>query len=247
MPEYLVTDRATLPKYAKIAPNGRSLTWTTQAEASGFATPELAREAFDATCRILWDAASAKMAKAREDGTLESRPDGSYHTFGDRGVYHNPRLLFGPHWLAEGWSPDTGSTHFGSAFAIASRPAKDDLLGVFEQYYLRSAHGWLCRPQAKNREGRLEWNPAFGLAVAFSSLDAAQAQLGHGSAWIVKTSCVFTDVLPSVAPPDPDDTARSIASACEARDIRASLDESVKLRLEALAESAAPKRPASRL
>ena len=114
----------------------------------------------------------------------------------------------------------------------------DDLLGVFELFYARSDKGWLSRPQRKAAEGVLTWIDTFGLAVPFTSREAAEAALSthHGhSGYVVKTSCAFTAVE-TIGRPSGDDTVGRIASACEARDIRAAMDESALARLKALAE-----------
>lgn len=132
-------------------------------------------------------------------------------------------------------------------FPDASRPAADDLLGVFEQFLIRSSQGWLCRSQTKRQAGSLEWNAAFGLAVPFFSEEAAQAEIlkRYGGAWVIKTSCVFTGISPSPSrPPAPDGVSSAIAAACEARDIRTSLDESVQARLDAMKHPEAPRKNA---
>lgn len=243
MPEYLISQQGDIPKYAKISTNGKSLTWSTQAEASGFGTQAAAREAFNSACGHIMAAGKEKMRKAAASGALVKTP--AYQGFcfefsgrtSSRGI-----ALFIPYWLDAGWQ---GGKLPASSFPDASRPAPDDLLGVFEQFFLRSESGWLCRPQAKHSVGRLEWNAAFGLAVAFFSEEAAQAELAKrpGGGWVVRTSCVFTGISANAdGPADHDDVSRSIAAACEARDIRESLDQSVQSRLAAMRDPEAPKK-----
>lgn len=246
MPEFLISSREERPKYAKISANGKSLTWATQAEASGFVSPTAARSAFNDACRAIMASAEKRVSAALASGSLKRMP-GSH---GRAGVFvmagkrsENALSFFAPHWLLKNWG---GGALPPIGFPDASRPADNDLLGVFEQFFIRSTDGWLCRSQTKRQAGSLEWNAAFGLAVPFFSEEAAQGEIlkRYGGAWVVKTSCVFTGISPSLnRPPAPDRISRAIAAACEARDIRASLDESVQARLDAMKDaSAAPKR-----
>lgn len=247
MPEYLISSREERPKYAKIAANGKSLTWATQAEASGFGSPTAARSAFNDACREIMASAERRVRAALANGSLVKTP-GSH---GRSGIFvmagkrsEQALSFFAPHWLLKHWGDGTLPSIY---FPDASRPADDDLLGVFEQFFIHSTEGWLCRSQTKRQAGGLEWNAAFGLAVPFFSEEAALGEIlkRYGGAWIVKTSCVFTGISPSpTRPPAPDGISRAIAAACEARDIRASLDESVQARLDAMKDPAAPRKRA---
>lgn len=74
MPEYLISSREERPKYAKISANGKSLTWATQSEASGFVSPTAARSAFNDACRGIMASAEKRMGAAAANGSLVKVP-----------------------------------------------------------------------------------------------------------------------------------------------------------------------------
>lgn len=211
MPEYLVSNREEIPKYARIAPNGKSVAFVLMADATGYPTPEAASEAFERACSHMKSLSKTAM-------------------------WH------------QSWAKASQAAR-ARDYPLATRATLDDLLGVFETYYVRSEEGWLSRPQRKAMEGALTWEPSFSLAVPFGSEPAALAALarayGHGGC-VVKASCAFTGV--SVPNPGakkaPDPVRDAISAACEARDIAQSLKEDAEARL--LAAKGPAEEPAKR-
>lgn len=247
MPEFMICDRDTPPRYAKA--DGKVVVWKEKEEATVYPTAIAAREGFDAACAAMLAVANEKLAKSFAEGKVEV--DEKAHAWQKKYSMGSKRgkeaiHLFAPMWLADRWSIPgyDSSVHY----AVASRPTNDDLLGVFEAFYVRTRNMWLARGQQRGSGASYSWDSSFGAAVQFSSEEAAReaAKLhGGGEGWVVKSSCVFTSVSPvsdKLGPqPVADSVAGAIAAACESRDIRASLDESVRERSEAmLAVSQAP-------
>ena len=245
MPVFLIRNDDEMPKFAKIDSDNKKIIWADQADGTGFPTPEAATTAFEEACSAMLKIACAKLAKAENDGQVSKTNYGGYALKKDLGKSSRHTRgkiealeLFCLHWLVR-------KSKRQENFHVASRATHDDLLSVFENFYVRiddynGAPGWLGRPQRKGQTG-LGWEPSFSLAVPFSSREAAAADLqrfgknGH----IVKTSCVFTQVE-AVGKPRPDDVCSAIGSACEARDIEEIINESARARLQALRGELAP-------
>ena len=238
MPQYMVSNGQSMPKFARIDDNGRKAVWVDIEQATGFGTPEAAKEAFrGAVLRMEESArragaravAEKKIVPSHRPGTqwMRKEKDDSWTTAKDPAEFFIPAWA----WAAKSWL---------GQFTVGARPTKEDLLGVFETFYVRSGAGWLCRPQRKSSEGRLEWNESFALAVPFASMEDASARLkkeNHAGS-IVKTSCVFTEVVFDSARSRADDTANMIAAACEARDIQSAIEQSASERISAMNETA---------
>lgn len=253
MPEFLIRNLDAPPKYARLAPNGRAVTWVGQAAATGFPDAAAARLAFDTACSAMGDRATAKMEEGLADGTIAATPNSWQGNFQRLGKHASAAIdFFAAQWLRDRWmgKQPFERQHF---FPDASRQLANDLLGVFETFYVRCADGWLAPIQAKLYAASLSPNASFSLAAPFSSAEAAasaaKAAISTQPFWIVKTSCVFTGVQAGpTAHGASDDFASTIASACEARDIRASLDESVNRRMAEMQPLAdAAKKSCSRL
>jgi hypothetical protein len=251
MPIYLIRNDDEMPKFAKIE-DGKKITWATQAAASGYATPEQALEAFEAACSTMLTAGRAKLKAAQDAQRIVAATYGGFRLLAkdetidkqkQKGYSHalgatHPLELFCLHWLVR-------KSKKQEKFHVASRASADDLLSVFETFYVRIAHydgtpGWLGRPQTKSQTG-LVWEPSFSLAVPFSSREAASAELKRRgtSGHIVKTSCVFTEVA-AIGQPRADDVSAAISSACEARDIEEVINEGARARLEAMRSQQGP-------
>ena len=250
MPEFMICDRDTPPKYAYA--DGNRVVWKEKEEATVYPTAQAARESFDAACSAMLAAASAKLAKGIACGKVIENSKPSWHNkkycYGAKSA-NQAIHLFAPMWLADRWCVDGYDSR--KDYPVASRPTNDDLLGVFETFHVRLGNSWLSRGQQRGAGASYSWDASFSAAVLFSSEEAAREtvlEMGDSDAWIVKSSCVFTEVQPvsSSGATSADSVIRSISAACEARDIRASLDESVKARSAAMqaAEDApsAPKR-----
>ena len=245
MPEFMISDGDAPPKYARIAPNGKSCAWTDESQASAFPTVELARAALDKACQATFDKAHAKLQACLDENSIKHERTwrGNYHY----GAKHAKEaiLLFLPHWIHYHWagkSPEYRAKHFPTA----SRPLPDDLLDVFETFYVRGPAGWLGRAQTRSRGAAFEWRDSFAFAIGFSSREEAQAHAGH-RANVVTASCVFTAVEPSGPKRalETDTVSQAIGAACEARDIRGAIQESAQARKQDAAS--APSRPAGRL
>lgn len=240
MPEFLIRNNDSSPRYARIDENLR-ITWQRQADGTPFGTEELAASAFSAACSRMWSVERAKAQKSLSRRAGGSEPDSA-------SVYALAAQNL-PLWLTRAWNNESDALVNGS-FHTATRPSINDLLGVFEQFYVRSASGWLSRPQTLTQTG-LGWTESFEFAVPFSSFANAQAIIGqHGlPAWVLRASCAFTAVSPAQylrAHPEPEDLASAVAAACEARDISASLASTAGERFAAM-EAAPGRARASRL
>lgn len=248
MPEFMICDRDTPPKYAHV--DGKRVVWKEKEEATIYPTAEAARDSFNAVCSAMLVAAKAKLAKGIAEGKVTENPKPSWrnkkYLYGAKSAGQAIHL-FAPMWLADRWGVDGYDSR--RDYPVASRPTNDDLLGVFETFHVRLGQFWLSRGQQRGAGASYSWDASFSAAVPFSSHEAAREtalQMGNSDAWIVKSSCVFTEVQPvtSSGITRADPVIRSISAACEARDIRASLDESVKARSAAMqATEDAPSTP----
>ena len=236
MPQYMVSDGHQMPKFARVDNNGKKIVWVDIEDATGFGSPETARAAFENGVAAMIEAARAAAVRAIESNKINLDKNGRWarpkkNQWELDTTVEDPAELFSLEWS---WRAKDGL----SRFPVAARPTKEDLLGVFETFYIHSPQrGWLCRPQRKSEEGRLGWNQSFALAVPFSSEADARYRLGQtgqpGS--VVKTSCVFTQVLPvGSSRAQDDDTTGMIAAACEARDIKSAIEQSAMERVAAL-------------
>lgn len=153
--------------------------------------------------------------------------------------------LFATTWFIEEWL-QVDADHKMESYRIISRPAPEDLLNVFDAYYVRNAQGrWLGGPKTKAHYQALAWHVNFGDAVSFLSEEAARAAVeanGPGAYNLMKTSCVFTEVLQGGPGGEPgvfvDQVAAGIAAACKARDIRASMNAEAEARSKASSDAA---------
>lgn len=246
MPDYLISDGADLPKFARVDGSGDSakLVFVEQSAATGFATPEAAKAAADQARAAMMAAGERKAAKALAKGDIKKGSDGFFtHVKSERWAYTALELCV-PAWLW--WIRDKSD-----GLKISSRPSADDVYGVFETFYARSEKGWLSRSMKRRDEGSLVWGDSFGLAVPFSSREAAEAELARwGRGHVLKASSVFTGVS-SLNSPEADDLSDGVRAACEARDIESSLAQSAQERLDAMRQGAqeaqeAPAAPAAR-
>lgn len=243
MPDYLISDGADMPKFARVDGSGDSvkLVFVEQSAATGFATPEEARRAADDACDSMMAAGERKAAKAMAKGDIRKGSDGFFtHVKSERWAYSAEELCV-PAWLW--WIKSQGRD-----LPISSRPSAEDVYGVFETFYVRSQKGWLSRSLKRRDEGSLVWGDSFGLAVPFSSREAAEAELARwGSGHVLKASSVFTAVS-SLNAPEADDLSDGVRAACEARDIESALTQSAQERLAAMREAAGanPAEPAKR-
>jgi hypothetical protein len=243
MPQYLISNAESMPKFARLGGGKtRSVAWVDMESATGFATQEEARETFNAACMAMIEKAKEQAKKAVESGAIRKTEHG-YTQSEEKRVWRrvhkqDPAEFKSPQWLWE-------KRNQLDSFPVASRSTADDFLGVFELFFVRSDTGWLARGQLKNSADRLEWTESFALAIPFSSREAAMVEVkrAHGSASIVKTSCVFVGAE-SVGHANADDTSAQIQAVCEARDIRSAIDQAARERLEAMAAKAAEKEPA---
>jgi len=233
MPQFMVSNGGEMPRFARIDKNGRKMVWVDIENATGFATPEAARAAFEECVHSMVKAAQIAGERAVGEKTVvaSNKPAEKWmrREGGEWSTASDPAQFFTLEWV---WKAKD-QLH---KFPVGARPTKDDLLGVFETFYIRSGAGWLCRPQRKYAEGRLEWNESFSLAVPFASAEDARARLQkQGAAGsIVRTSCVFTQVEFDSAHARNDSTATMIAAACEARDIHSAIEQSASERLAAM-------------
>lgn len=249
MPDYLISDGGDLPKFARVDGAGPSvkLVFVEQSAATGFPTPEAARAMADEACSAMLAAGERKAAKALETGSIVKDPIGGSFTHVKSGRYaYALEELCVPAWLL--WL-----LRQKQSLPISSRPSAEDVYGVFETFYVRSSRGWLSRSMRRRDEGSLVWDESFGLAVPFSSREAAEAELGGAAGHVLKASSVFTAVS-SVNHPGADDLSDGVRSACEARDIESSLEQSAQERLTAMRQArgepepeAAPAKKAARL
>lgn len=242
MPDFLIRNNDYSPRYAHIDEK-MHVTWRRQAEGTPFGSEELASKAFHEACSHMW---SVELAKALKSQTRRFPGDPTQCSEQMLNDLASRKL---PQWLTRSWSFAASKPSPGF-FHPATRPSINDLLGVFEQFYIRSAESWLCRPQTRN-ETDLCWSESFEFAVPFSSQANAQAMINQRglSAWVLRSSCAFTAVVPVAfrhGDPDPDGLASAVSAACEARDIRASLSATTDERLAAM-ESAPQRTKAPRL
>jgi hypothetical protein len=259
MPEYLISNQSEISKYARV--DAKGIAFVDQDLATGYATPEAARKAFDERCEELWEKAKKKGAQALADRKYVETDYGQFVKPEDLGKnrwnrggksYKHVEAAFAPSWLVEA-KKEGRRKAIADFFPVASRATSDDLLGVHDLFYLCSEEGWLGRPKRKGSEGRLEFAKNFAMAVSFTSREAAAAEMAKGIAygrnvWVVKSSCAFTMAEPLKEGSKAFDAVAGIAAACEAREIRSSLEASVADRLEAMkAAEAVPRANKQRL
>lgn len=239
MPEFLIANDSELSKYARI--EDEAIVWVEQSDATGFATPEQARERFDAVIDVLRVEGKKKGQAALERGTLKKQggmffktkePEKDDRMHRHRESHDKPEHFYMTVWLRN------ANKNLSKMFPVASRASRDDLLGVHELFYLCSKDGWLVRPQTRSSEGRLEFGPSFSMAVSFSSEASARLEMSKQRklAWIVKSTCAFTQVI---APKDAGrgtspELVGAISAACEARDIQGSIEASAQERLASM-------------
>jgi hypothetical protein len=249
MPDYLIRNADQFSKFAQFMDSG-AVAWGRQKIATGFPTAREAVDAFATSCRALRQEAFDSADKARQRDIAKLVAKGQAGEAASKEALRQAcerRFKEGdnaglklPLWLAKQWDPALDALR-ASAFSVAQRPTQRDLLGVFDQYYVRSDLGWLSRPQTKLGTG-FQWNESFAFAVQFPSAKDAQAAVGPGhGAWIIKATGAFTAVeFASSADIKSDHLTQAISAACEARDIRQGLDDAAQGRLDAL--DAAPAR-----
>lgn len=242
MPDFLIRNNDYSPRYAHIDEK-KHVTWRRQAEGTPFGSEKLAWEAFCEACAHMW---SIEVAKALKSQTRRFPTDPAERSEEMLKILASRKL---PQWLTRSWTFPASEPSFGY-FHSATRPSINDLLGVFEQFYIRSEDSWLCRPQTRN-ETDLRWSESFEFAVPFSSLANAQAMLSQleCSAWVLRSSCAFTAVVPVPerrGDPCPDGLASAVSAACEARDISSSLSATTDERFAAM-ESAPTRAKSPRL
>jgi hypothetical protein len=123
MPEFLIRNLDAPPKYARIAPNGRAVTWVGQAAATGFLDSSAARLAFDTACSAMGDRATAKMEEGLADGTIEATP-GSWHgNFQRLGKHASAAIdFFASQWLRDGWESNPSNANISSPTPAGSSP-----------------------------------------------------------------------------------------------------------------------------
>lgn len=136
------------------------------------------------------------------------------------------------------------------SFESQARPSFEDIAGVMELTYLRSAsQGWLCRNWRKGDGPHLVWEDDFTFAVAFPDPETARkaCPAGPGSdVSLFKTSAVFVAVeaLPG-AEASSDPIRDGLRAAFEAREIKGEIESGARERLAALSrsQSETPARP----
>lgn len=235
MPEYLISDWRIPPRYAQIIQDGRSLDWVASAEATGFLTPQAARETFDAACQAMLDHAQVRAKTGLALGAIMAPPapghpyqrvsqDSEFTEFAD-----HPCEFFLPQWHTAGWRSARLDARVEN-FPLASRHAPADLLAEFETFHVR-VDGGLLAP-ARGQASSLCIDPSFERAASFSTLEVATAAaeswgLGpNRSYWIVTATCSFTAARPSLAAETAfDPMAAAIGSACEGREIQSALED----------------------
>jgi len=245
MPEFLIANNADIPRYARLDPNGK-IYWESMANATGFSSEEDARKLFSDAAAAMFEAFRVASEKALL--TKKIMLDGvglGYPFFRYRSTAQNARTastaheLVTPIWL---WQLQTRQW----SVSVGSRSTPDDLLGVFDLFYVRSDQGWLCRPQRKDAESMLAWIDSFGLAASFTTEEAAAAALAKHTRFadghVVKSTSAFTAVK-QFGRPNGDDTVGRIKAACEARDMRAVMSASAADRLQAMNNAGAASAP----
>lgn len=250
MPEYLISDQGEFPKYARVVLN-KSVTWSNNDGATTWPTEKQALADFESTCLAMEATVKAKLAAAIKENLIEDKRGqreywGARYLMGKKAA-DSPLLLFSTQWFVNDWINTPKSSRMQS-FGVVSRPMPDDLLSVFDTYYVRDDHGrWLGSPKTRGHYQALQWHANFAQASAFISEGLARVAAeanGVGAFNVMKTSCVFTSVLPGrVGPGQPifvDDVAAGIAAACEARDIRASMASEVDARMKSAVQEQAP-------
>lgn len=231
MPEFLVSDGGDLPKYARFDANGKKMAFVEMESATGFPTAEAAAAARDAAMAAMVESGKKRLAKWEAEGKVAKHANGSCTMgTGYQKKYATDPLEFAlPNWLTRAME----SSAYRRELPISSRASDDDIYGVFEVFYARSSSGWLCRSQKRGDAGSLVWGESFAQAVPFSSEQAAMTELKSrvSNGCVLKTSGAFTSVS-RVGKPQGDELSDGVAAACEARDIEASLAQSVSERLE---------------
>lgn len=248
MPEYIISNQEEFPKYARVVVN-KSVVWTNSDGATVWPSKEKALLDFESTCHAMEVSVWAKLALAVKAGLIVDRISHSGH-YGPRYAMGKKEAqsqlqLFATTWFIEEWL-QVDADHKMEGYRIISRPAREDLLNVFDAYYVRNAQGrWLGGPKTKAHYQALAWHVNFGDAVSFLSEEAARAAVeanGPGAYNLMKTSCVFTEVLQGGPGGEPgvfvDQVAAGIAAACEARDIRASMNAEAEARSKASSDAA---------
>lgn len=253
MPEYLISDQGEFPKYARVALN-KSVAWSNSDGATTWPSEQKAWADFESACVAMELSAKAKLAAAVKKNLIKDNKAGAgywgaRYSMGSKSA-DTLLLLFATQWFANGWVNASGAERERN-FGVVSRPGADDLLSVFDTYYVRDDRGlWLGSPKTRAHHHALQWHANFAQASAFVSEGLARtaAEANRvGGFNIMKTSCVFTSVLPGKSglgqPIFVDDVAAGIAAACEARDIRASMAAEVDARMSA---SAVQERPVAK-
>ena len=246
MPEIVVKHPAN-NSYAVFDPKKNTLKWSGDVQsATTFAGQPEASAAFAAACSALASAAQAKTDKAAAAGKTVKAYGSYLDQQGHRryGDYERPANFsdYAPVWLqdylAKDFEPD-----------YVTRASRDDLMGVFDIYFIKSQRGWLGCPTTRSSYSRYTWNKAFHQAATFlSKADAvraaAEAGAGRDAFAVVKSSCAFSGVAFSERGRDadscPDQEAMAIKCACEARDIEADILKAAGLRMEQYLQAAEP-------
>ena len=246
MPDFLIRNPSTYSQFALIQDNG-SLAWKRMHQASGFGSAQQALDAFESACRGRRAQAIATATKAyanrvkaeatRGENSRALRLEAEAKAMADQWANGSNDELSLPQWVQQHWNEKANGVD-AKKLVLAERPTTRELLGIFDQYFVRSDRGWLSRPQTSLGSG-LEWSDSFSFAVPFLSSDEARRALGGWQGWIVKATGAFTAVE-EVNKPGHDDLCGAICAACEARDIRQGLDDAAQGRLQAL--DAAPAR-----
>ena len=246
MPEIVVKHPAN-NSYAVFDPKKNTLKWSGDVQsATSFADQPAACAAFDAACSTLAAAAWAKTDKAAAAGKMVK----AYGLFQDEhgqrryGDYERPANFsdYAPVWLQDYLAKDFDPDY-------VTRASRDDLMGVFDIFFIKSERGWLGCPTTRSSYSRYTWNKAFHQAATFlSKADAlraaAEAGAGRDAIAVVKSSCAFSGVAFSEMGRDadscPDPEAMAIKCACEARDIEADIQRAADLRMEQYRQAAEP-------
>ena len=228
MPEYIVSNGGrSSERFAQIDLKVGRMRWAWEKDATAFSTPELAKKALREACDAMLDKGRQEAAEAVKKGSIVKGELGhkkakAKAVSGAEYWVFDPTEFFVPEWL---WL-----NRKDLCFPIVSRTSPQDAMAEFDQFFVRSAEGWLSRPSRARCESALVWSSAFDLAAPFYSLDAAQKALGAlGTHWIssghiLTARSVFVAVTP-VGNPPPDDLAQNVMAGVEARVLRAAAQE----------------------
>lgn len=239
MPRFYARSKNAQGSYASIKQDG-SLVWGTEKHSTPFHSAEEARSAVLAAAELTLAAATAAYLAAAAGGYVEFTDPRSGETRRQAPQFHSycPRWLYG-HMPSRALLPPEAATldhaAFLASFRVDSQATLEDVLGSFELFYVRCAHGWLGGPRTKASWGSFPLHDSFSKSIGFSSREAAAEALalasdasGHDHA-IIKSSCAFTRVERVGLPID--DVASGIGSACEARDIESAIKHAASERL----------------